>query len=257
MQVQFIGVGEAFDERYPNTSVLVSIDGVDGASHVLLDCGFTAAAAYYTHATAAVGLDAVWISHFHGDHFLGLPLLLLRFWEEGRTLPLTVVGPAGIEAKVWQALELAYPSFRARLQYPVRCLEAAPGCSLTTAGAGWSFAASEHSTHAPCLAVRLDAGGVALFYSGDGRATPATAALASGVDLLIHEAYGLTADTQGHSGVASCLELARKTGAKALALVHLSRPVRRAHDVEIRALLAQELGERGLLPEPGERLVLA
>ena len=130
MQVQFIGVGEAFDERYANTSVLVTVPGPDGPTHVLLDCGFTAAAAYYRHANVGAALDAVWVSHFHGDHFLGLPLLLLRFWDEGRTRPLTLVGPAGIEAKLWQALELAYPGFRARLQYPVVCVEAAPGGSL-------------------------------------------------------------------------------------------------------------------------------
>ena len=127
MQVHFIGVGEAFDERYANTSVLVTMPGPDGPTHVLLDCGFTAAAAYYTHANVGAGLDAVWVSHFHGDHFLGLPLLLLRFWDEGRTRPLTVVGPAGIEARIWQALELAYPGFCTRLQYPVVFVEAAPG----------------------------------------------------------------------------------------------------------------------------------
>ena len=96
-----------------------------------------------------------------------------------------------------------------------------------------------------------------MFYSGDGRPTPATAALARGADLLIHEAYGLDADTPGHGGLASCLELARQSGAGRLALVHLSRPVRRAHAGEIRALLARELGERGLLPEPGDLVVLA
>ena len=257
MQVQFIGVGEAFDERYANTSVLVTVPGPDGPTHVLLDCGFTAAAAYYRHANVGATLDAVWVSHFHGDHFLGLPLLLLRFWDEGRTRPLTLVGPAGIEAKLWQALELAYPGFRARLQYPVVCVEAAPGATLALCGATWSCAESDHSTHAPCLAVRLDAGGVSVFYSGDGRPTPATAALACGADLLIHEAYGLDADTPGHGGLASCLELARQSGARRLALVHLSRPVRRAHAGEIRALLARELGERGLLPEPGDLVVLA
>ena len=256
MQVQFIGVGEAFDERYPNTSVLVETGGADSGNQVLLDCGFTAAAAYYTHASVGAALDAVWVSHFHGDHFLGLPLLLLRFWDEGRTRPLTVVGPAGIEAKLWQALALAYPGFRDRLQYPVRCIEASPGESLTLAGATWSFAASDHSTHAPCLAIRLDASGRSMFYSGDGRPTPATATLARGVDLLIHEAYGLDADTPGHGGVVSCLELARETGAGRLALVHLSRATRRAHAAEIRALLARERGDRGLLPEPGDLLAL-
>ncbi len=45
MQVQFIDA--SLDERYANTSVLVTVPGPDGPTHVLLDCGFTAAAAYY------------------------------------------------------------------------------------------------------------------------------------------------------------------------------------------------------------------
>ena len=108
MQVQFIGVGEAFDERYANTSVLVTVPGPDGPTHVLLDCGFTAAAAYYRHANVGAALDAVWVSHFHGDHFLGLPLLLLglpllllvyRKW--GRDLSLAIPVSCGMAFACW------------------------------------------------------------------------------------------------------------------------------------------------------------
>ncbi|MCZ2111924.1 MAG: MBL fold metallo-hydrolase [Dehalococcoidia bacterium] len=43
-------------------------------------------------------LDAVVISHHHGDHFLGLPLLLLHWKHMGRTKPVTIVGPPETEA---------------------------------------------------------------------------------------------------------------------------------------------------------------
>lgn len=256
MQIQFIGVGEAFDERYPNTSILVSLEGLEKESHVLLDCGFTAAAAYYAYAGVGAGLDAVWVSHFHGDHFLGLPLLLLRFWEEGRTKPLTVVGQPGVEEKIWSALELAYPGFRPRLGYPVRCLEAAAGKTLQLLEAQWSFAINEHSVVTPCLAVRLDCHGCSVFYSGDGRPTPATAELAANVDLLVHEAFGLESETPGHGRVPGCLELAQSVGARNLALVHVNRRVRREKAEIIRDMLAKALGEQGFLPEPGEIITL-
>ncbi len=256
MRVQFIGVGEAFDERYPNTSVLVCLDDSQDSGHVLLDCGFTAAAAYYAHCSVGADLNAVWISHFHGDHFLGLPLLLLRFWEEGRTKPLLVVGQPGIEEKVWSALELAYPGFRPRLQYPVHCREAVAGKTLEFLGALWSFAANEHSVVTPCLAVRLDCRGKSVFYSGDGQPTPATAGLAANVDLLVHEAYGLEPDTPGHGGVPGCLDLARNVGARSLALVHVNRRVRRENAGVIRNMLADGFGAHGFLPEPGDGIVL-
>jgi ribonuclease BN (tRNA processing enzyme) len=257
MQIQFIGVGEAFDERYPNTSLLVSLKGLQEESHVLLDCGFTAAAAYYAHACVDANLNAIWVSHFHGDHFLGLPLLLLRFWDEGRTKPLIVVGQPGVEEKIWSALELAYPGFRPRLGYPVRCFEAMAGKTLQLLGAQWSFAVNEHSVVTPCLAVRLDCHGRSVFYSGDGRPTPATAELAANVDLLVHEAYDLESETPGHGGVLGCLELARSVKACNLALVHVNRRTRREKAETIRVMLAKAMGEQGFLPEPGEIITLA
>ncbi len=260
MRICFLGVGEAFDELYPNTSLLVSFPNPDGDAHVLLDCGFTAPAAYYRHAPddarTCSALDAVWISHFHGDHFLGLPLLLLRFWEEGRTLPLTIVGQAGVEEKVWAAFELAYPGFRPRLQFPVCFLEAVPGEVIHVAGARWSFALGDHSAVTPCLAVRLDRDGQSVVYSGDGRPSPATAELAQGVDLLVHEAYGLDPDTPGHGGVPGCLKLARDVRARNLALVHVNRRVRQESAGVIRAMLAQAMGGHGVLPEPGDVITL-
>lgn len=252
MRVQFIGVGEAFDEHYPNTSILVSVGGPGEGTHVLLDCGFTAAAAYSTLAPAGTMLDAVWLSHFHGDHFLGLPLLFLRFQEEGRAKPLTIIGQAGVTEKVWSAFELAYPGFRPRLHYPVHCVEVLPGNRLEFLGMQWSFAASDHNFSAPCLAVRLDHGDSSVFYSGDGRATKATADLARNVGLLIHEAYGIEANMPGHGGVQECFELALNVQARTLALVHVNRQVRRKHAQAIRDMLAKAFDFQGLLPEPGD-----
>ncbi len=260
MRICFLGVGEAFDEHYPNISLLVSLPGPDGGSHVLLDCGFTAPAAFYRHAPEDVrsgsALDAIWISHFHGDHFLGLPLLLLRCWEEGRDRPLTIVGQAGVEGKVWAAFDLAYPGFRTRLNFPLRFLEALPGEVIDIVGARWSFAPGDHSAVTPCLAMRLDCCGMSMMYSGDGRPTPDTAELARNVDLLVHEAYGLEPDTPGHGGVPGCLDLARDIQARNLALVHVNRRVRRESAGAIRDMLSQAMGEHGFLPEPGDMITL-
>lgn len=256
MQIQFIGVGEAFDEQYANTSVLVSLESLTGSRHVLLDCGFTAAAAYSAHGCVGADLDAVWISHFHGDHFLGLPMLLLRFCEENRTKPLILVGQAGVEEKVWAVLDLAYPTFRGRIPFPVHFRAVTAGQNIRLLDTTWSFAAGDHSPSAPCLALRLDHDGKSILYSGDGRPTPATAELAEGVTLLVHEAYGLETEAQGHGGVRECLALARRVHAQHLALVHIQRQVRRQHAGHIRDLLATAFGPAGILPEPGDVLDL-
>ena len=256
MKVQFIGVGEAFDERYPNTSILVSLNDSDESWHVLLDCGFTAAAAYYAQSSVGADLDVIWVSHFHGDHFLGLPMLLLRFREEGRTKSLTIVGQVGVEETLWAALDLAYPTFRQRIEYPVHFLEVTAGQEIQLLETNWSFAANDHSASAPCLSLRIDNEGTSVFYSGDGRPTQATAELAQGVSLLIHEAYGMDADTPGHGGVLGCLDMTRDVGADALALVHVNRMIRQNHAQEIRHLLTAAFGSRGILPKPGDVLTL-
>lgn len=256
MKVQFIGVGEAFDEQYPNTSILVSLNDSDESHHVLLDCGFTAASAFYAQSSVGADLDAIWISHFHGDHFLGLPMLLLRFREEGRTKELTIVGQIGVEKKLWAALDLAYPTFRQHIEYPVHFLEVTAGQEIQLLGTNWSFAANEHSASAPCLSLRIDYEGKSVFYSGDGRPTKATSELARRVTLLIHEAYGMEADTPGHGGVIGCLDMARNAGANTLALVHVNRMIRQNHAQEIRHLLTAAFGTQGILPEPGDVLAL-
>ena len=81
MRVTFVGVGEAFDENLPNTSILVE----SAASSILLDCGFSAPRAFWKAADNAEGLDMIHVSHFHADHYFGIPALLARFTQEGRT----------------------------------------------------------------------------------------------------------------------------------------------------------------------------
>jgi ribonuclease Z len=251
MKICFIGVGEAFDEQYPNTCVLVSTQGPTREQHVLLDCGFTAPAAYYRHAPQGVRPDVIWVSHFHGDHFLGLPLLLLRFWEEERSKPLTIVGQVGIVEKVWAALDLAYPGFRDRIGYPVVITEVYPETEMELLGLRWTFASNNHSAGAPCLSVRLDHRQSSLVYSGDGKPTSESERLAFRAGLIIQEAYGLGDDKPGHGSVDGGIAFARRTQTQKLALVHVNRMVRAKHGDEIRTSLSNVTGFHAFMPEPG------
>lgn len=259
LRVIFTGVGEAFDERLDNCSLLVRSD----TAMVLLDCGFSAPFAFWRLALSSdldpMALDAVWISHFHGDHFMGLPALLLRFMEEGRTRPLTVVGPRGVAGMVLRAADLAYAfvgdGVRAGKPYRVDFVEASDGGHMDLLGLGWGFAAPEHSGSA--LALRLDEPGASngsLFYSGDGKPTKATRDLARGCGLVVHEAYSLDADTAGHGTVAGAVDFARRAGAAALALVHINRAARHQRRAEIERLAAASEGPPVFIPEPGDAM---
>lgn len=249
MKVHFLGVGEACDPERFNTSLLVRSKN----HYILLDCGFTTTHRYFADCSDPEQLEALWISHFHGDHFFGVPLLLLRFWEMGRTRPLLIVGPFGLQEKVEMALDLAYPAFGKKLRYALEYRSVAPGASFEAAGFFWQTASMDHSE--PCLAVRLTSGGKSLLYSGDGRPTETSADLARGCDLLVHEAYSVSEQTPGHGSVAGCLALARQAGCAKLALVHVNRLEREQATGEVRKLCPLEGVPEVFLPDAGETLV--
>jgi ribonuclease BN (tRNA processing enzyme) len=254
MKVVFLGVGEACDESYPNTSLLLESRVAETRPSVLLDCGFTVPPLYFRRTRNPNELDALWISHFHGDHFFGVPILLLRFWETNRAKPLTIMGQTGVEDMIRQTMALAYPNFMSKLAFPLTFVEAEPNQCVHVAGLTWAFAENGHGRRD--LAVRIDDGARSVFYSGDGRPTPETLSLAAGCDLIVHEAFHLDQSIPGHGTVEQCIDFGRNAGASSLALVHLQRDVRRERRSEVLDLIGKVRDLHVFLPEPGDEIEL-
>ena len=99
-----------------------------GGDRVLLDCGEGIQVQLATLGLSAVKLDAVCITHLHGDHVYGLPGLLTSLALAGRTKPLTLLGPPALATFVKTVLEAS----GAHLTYPL----AYPTVSLTEPRAG-------------------------------------------------------------------------------------------------------------------------
>lgn len=256
MKIVFLGVGEACDERLPNTSILLQTVTRDGRQRtILLDCGPTVTPLYFRQTEDPEELDALWISHFHGDHFFGIPTLLLRFWEMKRHKPLAIIGQAGTRRLVEKTMELAYPGFLDKLTYALVFTEVDPGRgALDILGLFWRFAVNDHSM--TDLAVRIEDGRHCLFYSGDGAPTVQTLAIADHCSLIVHEAFDLEGNTLGHGTVGKCIEFTRLAGAKGLALVHIQRDVRKNRLPEILDAIHAVDTVPVLLPQPGDVLEL-
>lgn len=68
MQIRMIGTGSAFAKKYDNNNALLETDGY----RLLIDCGITLPKALHQMGLSFPELDAVLISHIHGDHVGGL-----------------------------------------------------------------------------------------------------------------------------------------------------------------------------------------
>lgn len=103
IRIRFLGTGTPLGQRGLHQScILVETS----TSRFLLDCGMTALASLALAGLDPANIDAVLLSHLHGDHFGGVPLLLLDATLRGRTRRLTVAGPAGTRERVRHALDV-------------------------------------------------------------------------------------------------------------------------------------------------------
>jgi ribonuclease BN (tRNA processing enzyme) len=188
MRVQFAGSGDAFGSggRY-QTCIHLSGDG----QMMLVDCGATSLTALKAQRLDPGAISAVAVTHLHGDHFGGLPSLILDGQFTGRTAPLLVAGPPGTGDRLAQAMETLFPgSSQAPRRFAVQVTELATDGTPADVGAatvrGWQV---EHPSGAPPLALRVDFGGASFAYSGDTQWTPALTYTADGTDLFVAEAY--------------------------------------------------------------------
>jgi len=241
MNVTIIGCGEAFDERYPNTSVLAS-----GPLTVLFDCGYSVPPALWQAGIGPGDIDLIYISHAHADHYFGLPPLLGRMWEDGRVKPLTILSQPAVLEQIRDLLDYGYRTLQKRFGYAIEYRAAEP-CEI--AGVRFSFAPTNHSV--TNLAVRAEAGGKSLFYSGDGMFTDASRALVTGADLAIHEAFQFE-PSPVHTDIPSLLAMADDQQVKRLGMVHVQRAVRAGQKERIEAAAADSSID-AILPLPGQR----
>jgi ribonuclease BN (tRNA processing enzyme) len=246
MEALVLGCGEAFDERLPNTSVLVRAPG----GTALLDCGYSVPPRVF-ETTAPDEIDLVYISHAHADHYFGVPAVLGRWWEDGRRKPLTILSQPAALDQIKDILEYGYRTLAARFAFPVEYRAARAGRTEELLGARFDFAPTRHSV--ANYAVRIESGGRVLCLSGDGMFTDASAALYAGAGLVLHEAFSFE-PSPVHTDIDALLAMAGDRGVKRLALTHVQRSVRRSPERILDAL--RRSGIEACLPEPGALLTV-
>jgi len=187
--VTFAGSGDAFGSG-GRDQACIHLQGPLGFDPVLLDCGATSLSALKRLGLDPGEISAVFVSHLHGDHFGGLPFLILDGQFAHRTKPLAVAGPPGTAGRLTKTMECMFPgSSTARRRFEIDTVELRPGTTATVAGVEVSAWEVDHPSGAPPLALRLGLAGTVIAYTGDTAWTDDLVEVATGADLLIAEAY--------------------------------------------------------------------
>ena len=191
------------------------------AGPVLLDCGATSLAALRRCGLDPGEITAVFVSHLHGDHFGGLPFLILDGQFSRRVAPLAVVGPPGTQQRLAAAMECLFPgSTQVRRRFEVSVVELSPGRTEQVAGVTARAWEARHPSGAPALILRLAVGPTVVAYTGDTAWTPAVAEASHQADLLIAEAYYWDKAVPYHLRYADLAE--HEITARRVVLTHMS-----------------------------------
>jgi ribonuclease BN (tRNA processing enzyme) len=218
--VTFAGCGDAFGSG-GRFQACIHIRPDTGQPPVLLDCGATSLTALRQAGLDPGEIAAVFVSHLHGDHFGGLPFLILDGQFSRRVAPLLITGPPGTGQRLTTAMECLFPgSSQVRRPFGITVTELPPGGTQTMAGVTAKAWEAAHPSGAPALILRLAVGGTTIAYTGDTAWTPAIQAAARDADLLIAEAYYWDKPVPHHLRYADLTE--HEVTARRVILTHLS-----------------------------------
>jgi ribonuclease Z len=139
MDLVFLGTGGSVPTARRATACLLARMGGD---RLLFDCGEGSQRQMH-RSVGLVALDEIYVTHFHADHYLGIPGLLKTYDLQGRERDLRVIGPPGL-IDLFKALKRIF----GRLSYEVELIELDAGEAVRHDGFEVRSFGVEHSTRA-------------------------------------------------------------------------------------------------------------
>jgi ribonuclease BN (tRNA processing enzyme) len=221
MQLRFVGCGDALGSggRF-NTCFHVT------GAHVnfLIDCGASSLPALKRLGIAREAIDLILITHFHGDHFGGLPFLLLDAQFTRRSRPLVIAGPRGIETKLANLMEALFEhSSKTMPRFDLSVVALTPEQSRTFGEIKVTpYPVVHGESGGPFLAYRVEAEGRVIAYSADTEWTETLIPAAQGADLFVAEAYYYDRIVKNHLSLKTLEAHLPEINAKKLVLTHMS-----------------------------------
>lgn len=219
IRIRFLGTGDNFGSG----GRLQACTHVDtGKSRFLIDCGASSLIAMKRAGIGSAAIDAILISHLHGDHFGGIPFFILDAQLiSRRQIPLVIAGPPGLIRRVQEAMEVFYPgSSRIERKFSIDFIEMAEGETTRVGDLSVFPVRVIHGCGAPPYALKIECAGKIIAYSGDTEWTEALRTVADGADLFICESYFFDKPMKNHLNYRTLMTHKAELGCKRLIITH-------------------------------------
>ena len=225
MKVRFLGSGDAFGSggRF-QTCIHLQV----GETRLVVDCGASSLVAMRRFGVNPQSVDTVVLSHLHGDHFGGVPFLVLDGQFKRRAQPLTIAGPPGVAARVTAAMEVLFPGSSAvERKFALRFVELRDRMPVALGAFTVTPFEVVHASGAPPYALRVAAGGKVVAYSGDTEWTDALLEAAREADLFIAEALFFDKRVKYHLDFTTLAAERARLACRRLVLTHMGEDMLR------------------------------
>ncbi len=243
VKVRFLGSGDAFGSG-GRLQTCILIEGESG--RYLVDCGASALIAMRRYGVDPNAIDAILLTHLHGDHFGGVPFFLLDgHLLSRRDRPLTVAGPPDTRARLEVLSEALFPGMTGiDYRFDFEVTEYDPGVPNRLAGLVFTPYPAVHTPQTNPHALRIECDGRTITYSGDGEWSDTLIPAARGADLFIAECYFFDKAVKLHMNYKTLSAHLDEVGAKRVILTHMADEMLRRADG-----LAEETAQDGLVVE--------
>ncbi len=221
MDITILGSGDAFCSggRF-NTCLHLKAAG----KSMLIDCGATSMLALNRAGVDRNAVSTILFTHFHGDHFAGLPFFLLdAMFVTKRTAPLLIAGPTAVRERTRVMTEAAFPGFfDAPRAFDLTFLEVTPDSPAMINGIAIAAFPAVHDQRAgPCQAYRFTHEDKVFAFSGDTAWTDALIPLSAGADVFLCECYTAAKKLANHLDWETIVTHRADLTAKRLVLTHM------------------------------------
>ncbi len=236
VELTILGTGDAFAShgRFQSGYIIDSPN-----CRILMEAGPTALCAMKRLDFKPADIDMILISHLHGDHFGGMPFLLLEYlYESPRQKPLTIIGPPRLAERTWSLFRTMFPGTKpdlGRLIDKLKFVVLEPGFNQKIGPMHLRAMRTPHMKHDFSLAYRIAIGDKSIAFSGDSGWTEELLPFVAGADLFLCECtYFESAQLDFHMNYPQLKANRARFDVERMVLTHVGREVLdRAREIKL------------------------